>query len=348
MKTCALLRFRIALAGTLLAGLLLVAGCAKKGPDPDDVPVAPAGGESRVAVERGGPVVKLKPQEIEGMGLKTAVLNKTMHRAMRAAFGVVLDPQALATSAAALAEAQAQMTMAGSALAASGAERDRARRLHEDQENLSTKEFEAADAAWRSDQAAAGAAQAALQSVKTTVRQQWGPVLADWLGQGGVDYRRIESGEDALLRVALPGDAPVRSPASATVSLPDGQRVKAAFVSTANQANPEFQSADFFFVVKGHPGLLPGMNLDVLVPAGGPDTSDVDLPAAAVLHWQGRTWVYLQAEPGTFSRREIPSDASDGEGGYLATDFPPGAAVVVQGAAALLSEEFKPASGDTD
>jgi predicted small lipoprotein YifL len=337
-------------AFSLIAGMFLVAiaGCAKKGPDPDDVPATPPGGQSRVAVEQGAAVVKLKPEEIAAIGLKTAVFNRAAHHPTQPAFGVVLDPQSLAASASALAEAQAQMNKASAALDASAAERERAKHLHEDQGNLSAKEFEAAEAAWRVDQAGATAAQFGLRSAKITAVQQWGSVLADWLSRSGAEYRRIETGEDVLLRIAVPGETPEQTPASATVGLPGGRWAEAKFVSPTSQVSPEFQSAGYFFIMKNSPGLLPGMNVNVLLPAAGPDTEGADLPATAVLYWQGKTWVYLETGHGIFSRREIPSGASDGEGGHLAGNLPADKPVVIQGAAALLSEEFKPASADTN
>ena len=348
MKTYALFPFRRVLAVLFLTGGLLAAGCAKKGPDPDDVPATPSGGQSRVAVEQGAAVVKLKPEEIEAIGLKTAVFNKALRQPMRPAFGVVLDPQSLASSASSLADAQGRTDKASAALDASAAERERAKHLHEDQGNLSAKEFEAAEAAWRADQAAAAAAQSALRSAKITALQQWGAVLAGWLSQRGAEYRRVERGEDVLLRVAVPGQGLPQAPTSAFVGLSGGRWMTATFVSSTSQVSSEFQSAGYLFVIRKGAGLLPGMNVNVLLPAAGPDAESVDLPPTAVLHWQGRTWIYLQTGSGAFSRRAIPSDAPDGAGGYLAPDLPIGQAVVVQGAAALLSEEFKPASGDAN
>lgn len=329
----------------VLSGIFLitVSSCAKKGPDPDDVPVGPPAGQSRVVVEIGQPVVKLKPEEIAAIGVQTAVVKKSTHRSTLPAFGIVLDPQPLAAAASAATDAQSQLTKAKTALGVSGAEYERAKRLHENQQNLSMKEFETAQGAWRSDQAVAAAAESSFRLAQTTLSQQWGNVLTRWLVENPPQIERILNGEDVLLRIALPEGSSVATSAPARIHLSNGDWEDAALVSPTRQASPEFQAPGYFYLAKSAEGLLPGMNVEVLLPGATSAThpGGSDIPAEAALHWQGRRWIYLQTAPGIFARRDISSGEPDGNGGYFVPDLESGT-VVVRGAPALLSEEFKP------
>lgn len=319
------------LALVALAAALAVSGCGRKGPDPDDVPVAPATTRARVpGVE--SQVLKAEPRRLEVRG-----------------FGVVVDPQAWSGTVAALSEARAQVAKASAALQASSAEKDRTARLRENGGNISEKDYEAARAAWLSDQAAETAARTAAAIAETTAREQWGGVLSGWLARGGGEFAALSAGTQVLIRVAMPSEALLRAPAAIRLRRPAGSWVPATFVSATPQASPEFQTAGAYYLAASGQGLMPGVTADALLP-GKELPPAVDVPGEAALHWQGKVWVYAATQPGSYRRREIPAGDPDGQGGYFvpASALPSGTAVVVRGAEALLSDEFKPATADND
>jgi len=336
---------RIRLA-TLAAVLVTLGGCGKSGPDADDVTIAPNG--SRVVVGNDGATVTLQPAEIRAAGVETALLQPAPRAVDVPAFGVVVDPQILAATVGALSEARARLAKTEASLAASSAEKDRASRLWENGGNLSEKDFESAQAAWLSDAAAAAAEKSADGIAMANARMQWGAALADWMESSGKRMQRIFLGTDALIRVASPGAAMAHPPGTARVRPPGGAWREASLVSPTPQASPEFQSAGAYYLAPGGGGLLPGLNVDVVLTGAGPTEPEVDVPAEAMLHWQGKDWIYITRAPGSYVRLEVPDDQPDGQGGCFAPAPPPGTEAVVRGASALLSEEFKPATADPD
>jgi len=93
-------------------------------------------------------------------------------------------------------------------------------------------------------------------------------------------------------------------------------------------------------------GLLPGLNVEALLPAeNAAAQSGVIVPEPAVVWWQGRAWIFVQTGKGVFAQRAIATDQPEPAGGYFVAGFPAGQAVVVRGVQVLLSEENKPAAG---
>jgi len=82
------------------------------------------------------------------------------------------------------------------------------------------------------------------------------------------------------------------------------------------------------------------MNVLAFLPSGSA-TEGADVPASAVVWWQGRAWVYRRTGQDTFARVEIATDLPAPGGGYIARDVPEDAEIVTRGAQLLLSEEFR-------
>ena len=97
----------------------------------------------------------------------------------------------------------------------------------------------------------------------------------------------------------------------------------------------------FFYLAPARPqGLLPGMNVLAYLPIG-PPVQGVMVPAAAVVWWQGKAWVYVQTDPNHFVRRELSTETPVPEGWFVGTGLAAGDSIVVRGAQLLLSEEFR-------
>ena len=73
----------------------------------------------------------------------------------------------------------------------------------------------------------------------------------------------------------------------------------------------------------------------------GPTVQGVMIPAAAVVWWQGKAWVYVQTDPNHFVRRELSTETPVPEGWFVGTGLAAGDSIVVRGAQLLLSEEFR-------
>ena len=74
---------------------------------------------------------------------------------------------------------------------------------------------------------------------------------------------------------------------------------------------------------------------------GSQAPNEVLVPRAALIRWEGKTWVYLQSSRDTFVRRAITLDRPTEQGWLLTAGVKPGERIVVRGAQALLSEELK-------
>ena len=94
------------------------------------------------------------------------------------------------------------------------------------------------------------------------------------------------------------------------------------------------------------------MNLAAFAPGGSRQTG-VFLPREAVLWWQGKSWVYIETETGSFMRKEVSLDTPLSNGWLIQQGLTPGNHVVTTGAQQLLSQEFRSQTqvvggGDTD
>jgi len=330
----------------LVCHAFFAGGCAKKDQDEAEDKTATASAPQRVTEVGDEPVVKLSDDEIKRAGVETAVLPAATERARRHVLAVIVDLQPLFDSAAALADAQAQAAKAQAALAASGGEYERLKKLQTQGQGASAKDLEAAQAAASADEAANRSAQTAWQVRRAALEHQWGPVLTEWMADDAAEFQKLVKGETLLMRVTGPERGYRSPPATADLLRPDKQWTQARFVSAASQAAPEFQSETWWFLIDAGGGLLPGMNVEALVPAEeGTARSGVIVPDPAVVWWQGNAWVFVQTAKGVFTQRAVSTDQPEPEGGYFVADFPAGQTVVVRGAQVLLSEENKPAPG---
>jgi hypothetical protein len=121
----------------------------------------------------------------------------------------------------------------------------------------------------------------------------------------------------------------------------DGTLISATLVSPSPHTDPRVQGLSFFYVASAAtPRLVPGMNILAYLPVG-PQVSGVVIPAPAIVWWQGKAWVYVQQGADRFVRREVPTENQVHDGWFVTREFSAGDRLVVRGAQALLSEEFR-------
>ena len=319
------------MACLLAAGLLLPCGC-KESADEDD---RKQGGGARPASAG----VTLSAEALALSPVRLAALQPATHAPVRRAFGQVVDTAPLFQAAAAAAARRAELETAQASLAATAAELERVRALHDHGENASQRALEAAQAGKRSDEVRVASAQAQLDAGWSEIRQSWGPVIARWLQDGAPDLRALAYAREWLLQVTLPGVGAASAPPEVTVEL-NGHRIAARLVSPAPRTDPALQGPGLFYRVAGGEGMLvAGLNVPVSVPAGEPRPG-VLVPEGAVVRWSGVRWVYRQSAPGHFERVAV-SDAEPVEGGLFVTSgLAAGDVIAVAGAAVLLSQEL--------
>ena len=114
----------------------------------------------------------------------------------------------------------------------------------------------------------------------------------------------------------------------------------AHLISSFPLLDPRLQAPSFLFAVAAHPGLIPGINLSIFLPAG-PERSGIIVPYGAVVWWQGSAWCYVEEQPDKFTREEVSTDNPTPAGWFVSEGIAAGARVVTKGAQTLLSEEFR-------
>src|SRR5581483_12007530 len=141
-----------------------------------------------------------------------------------------------------------QVEIAQAKLAASKAAFGRAQTLYRNQQNVSQADLQAAEAAFRADQAALDAANAQLSGLTATAVQDWGPVLGKELAEGGPLVAALAARREFLIQVSLPpGTAVAEPPPEGAVQTAAGARVPIRLVSAAPRADPKIQGISFLY-----------------------------------------------------------------------------------------------------
>lgn len=286
------------------------------------------------------PALALDRQTLALSGIVTTALKPVSRRQETQAFGTVLPLQDFIDLHNRYIDAKSQAEKARAALAASSREYERLRALNADGRDVSDKALQAAEAVWRSDEAALRASRANLAAIEGNAAQQWGGVLVKAVLGGGALFNQFLSQQRALIQVNVPAGATISSPPQTVrVQGPDGSYATGELISRAPRTDPRFQGTSLFYHAPAN-ALLPGMTASAYLPTGAL-TQGVVIPASAVVWWQGNAWAYVETQPGRFARRELPTSNPVEDGWFASKGFAAGEAVVVTGAQQLLSQEFR-------
>jgi hypothetical protein len=295
----------------------------------------------RVSMENGAPVITLDAETQERSRITTTTPESAPYQEQVRAYATVLDLARLTDLSNSYANAKAELQTAQAKLAASKTAFERAQKLYKDQQNVSLAQLQAAEAAFRIDQATLASAESQIRTLTATAGQEWGPVLGKSLIEGSPMIARLIERQDFLLQVTLPpGISIVSPPAVATEQLGKGARAEITFVSPATRTDPKIQGISFFYIAPAKSGVLPGMNVLAFLPSGA-TVEGVTIPTAAIVWWQDRAWVYRRTGANTFTRADIPTDLPAPGGGYIVKTLPKETQIVTGGAQLLLSEEFR-------
>lgn len=304
----------------------------------DDAIAAP----QRLISHGGVPAIRLDEAELERSGIVTAVAQNVEAPATVLAFASVVDLDPMMELSGQIITARAAVTSAEARLAASRGAYERARSLFENNQVIPISQLQAAEAIFRADEATLLSAQTQLRSSLALARQEWGEVLGKSLEDGSGIASDLMSRKSLLLRLSFPPDRQVSAPPpTAALWLNEGGTADIRLLSRATDTDPRIQGIAFLYVADAAIGLQPGMTLPAAIPLGAP-VSGVEVPASSVIWWQGAAWVYTR-EGDIFSRQRIGAAVPSLSGGFIEKSLPTGAELVVHGAEALLSEEFRSA-----
>lgn len=285
--------------------------------------------------------VRLSPDQQKQIGLETALLKAEPHREQLRAYGTVLDIARITELTNNNANAKAQLQTAQAKFEVAKSAFDRIKNLVESSA-LPKKEAEVAEGTFRTDQAALAAAESQVKTLAATAQQEWGPVIGKGIIERSPEVVRLIERDQFLIQVTLsPGASLAEPPRAALAQAPTRDaNIDLQFVSPATRTDARIQGLSYFFAAPGDSGLLPGMSTIVYVPSGK-TYEGVFVEDAAIVRWQGRSWVYLRTGPDTFKRHPISTDQPVSDDDYVVRDIPAGSEIVMRGAQILLSEEAK-------
>lgn len=295
---------------------------------------------SRVSIQNGQTILTLDADTQSQVGITVTSLKALTSREQTTAPAIVLSGQELVIARTNYVAAQTNLEKARANIEVAQQEYDRLNTLYQDQQNASQKDLQAAQGLLRSDQADADAATQDLSLQAAAARQSWGGVVAKWVVNDAPPLQRILDQHDFLVQVTLPtGEV---STASATISLEiaGSAQIEAKLISPFPRVDPRIQGVSLLYITHAHPSLAPGLNLVARMPVGR-SMRGVLIPQSAIVWWQGNAWVYQQTAPGRFVRRLVPTNTQMANGLFVSSGFSPGDQIVVRGAQALLSEEFR-------
>lgn len=324
----------IALAGGLVWSFLV----GRSGQAAEEQSEAPLQAPSRVKVENGHAVLTFDTEAQKANGIVTTVLTATKQQRESQATGVVVQLQPLLDLKSSLNTSATDLLRAQANARASSAEYERLRQLNQDGKNASDKAVEAARAAAENDAALVQNAQQALTVLKGASLLHWGPVVSRWVEGNSPQLDALLMQRRFLLQVT--GTNSFAAPRQAVVQFADGAHAAARFVSVLPQLDPRLQTPSLLYEIAAHPGLVPGINLSVFLPAGR-EHAGIVIPSPAVVWSQGSAWCYVEESPGKFVRTPVSTSEPVANGYFQADGIYPGARLVIEGAQTLLSEEFR-------
>jgi hypothetical protein len=288
--------------------------------------------ESRVQHGTNGEVfLQLDKAAQERAGLKTAILEAAQLQPELKAFGRVLDPASLAAGMTDGATARAQLN-------GSSKELERLKILHGQNQNISTRALEAAEAIVKRDQIAVEAVQIRLVST-------WGSALAKRADLDAL-VRSLVTQESALVRIDVPASEKLGgAPTGARVSLLSAPEapLPADFLGPAVSADAQTLGRGFLFLVKGN-SLAANAPLLAWLSLPGEMANGVIVPRDAIVRHDGEAFIYVQTGADAFARSKIQLEHPLDKG-WFTDELKRGMKVVVSGAQQLLSEELKSQGG---
>jgi hypothetical protein len=271
--------------------------------------------------------VKLPVATQRKLGFRVQPLLAATRVATVAGYVKVLDPGPLALL-------DSDIQAAAAAAAASAAEAARTRTLNADDQAVSTKVMQAAQAQARGD-----AARLAL--LRRRVGLEWGAGLARMSdAQRAALVADLAAGRAALVRIDTASGQGQAGLRAIDIDFGTLGQFHGAGVGPARAADPRLMSPGLIARIGGANAsvLSSGLSTPVRLTASGP-VKGVVAPRAALLRSGGATWVYIRTSEESFQRKPVEGGQADPAGLFVATGLRPGEQVVTTGSAALFAAE---------
>ena len=280
--------------------------------------------------------VKLPVETQRKLGFVIQPLKAAVRTASIPGFAKVLDPGPLA-------QLDSDIQSAAAAAAASAAEAARSKTLNADDQAVSTKALQAAEA-----QARADAVKLAL--LRRRIGLEWGEGLAHMSdSQRAALVADLAASRTALIRIDTAsgqGQAGLRG-----VDIDFGAlgTFHGVVLGAARAADPRLMSPGLIARIDGKNAaqLSTGLTATVRLKASGP-LKGVVAPRAALLRSAGETWVYVRTAEESFLRKPVEDGMVDPAGLFTPVGFKPGEMVVTTGSAALFAAETNVAEAGDD
>ena len=311
---------------------------------------------SIIQVENGVTTINLGPSEQANSGITTTKLIQALHQARLTVYGSVVSIKDLAKDVQSFESSKALLAKSKVNLLISQKNFARIKSLYE-RKLASEQDFQTAQAAFLSDQADVGSASSNLNSLKSSILEQWGKGIAVWISSGSQKLQNLLNLEDILIQISLPPNENLITPSNIFVVLPseNGRPISCSFVSSGYLANAQFQTKTLYYITSNS-SLSGGMNVKAFLPIGK-NLNGVIVPSSSIVWYQGKAWIYAEESPNKFIHVEIDTNNPVGDGFFVPGNkgiINPGVTVVKNGAQLLLSEELTPAQstqsdeGDND
>jgi hypothetical protein len=154
------------------------------------------------SVAGGSGIIHVARAAQERSGINTARLPLAPYLEEVRAYSMVLDAARLTEHS--YANAEAQLRTARAKVTFSKAAFERAQMLYDNERSVSLALLQSAEAAFRTDEAGAGAAASQVRTLTATAYQEWGPVLGGSLVDWSATVVRLIERQDFLVQVTLP------------------------------------------------------------------------------------------------------------------------------------------------
>ncbi len=331
----------ILIALTAISVVAVVFMAAKRGDTDEDKEQEAVKAPSHVSVQNGRTVITLDTATQAREGIQVAAPAETALRTELRATAVLMPATDLANLRNSYIAARTKLERDQVNLSVSRSQYERTKALYQENQNMSLKAMQDAEAAYRELEAQLRADEQDAKLQLDTVRQRWGSVVAAWIRDHSGRVDAVLEQREFFAQVIFPPGEVAMPPATLSLQAPGDQLIQARLVSPLPQVNPQIQGISFLYLVSARPGMAMGMNLAVLVPVGRP-LKGIIVPQSAVVWWQGESWAYEATSATSFTRREVPT-TNPVQAGYFVpgSTFAPGTKLVISGAQALLSEEFR-------
>jgi len=315
---------------SILVGALLGAGAMWLFSGTNPVPAAaPAAADETPAPG----TVHLETDDQEKADIQMAKPTAMVYKPETTGYARVLDPASFIGE-------MSELDMDKTALDTSSKELARVQTLAAS-DNASTQALEAADATVKHDQAELSAAQARMMS-------EWGSVLA-----GRDDLPQLAHSllvrEAALVRVDVPGGEKLpTAPLTVRVApaVGDAEPVEVEVLGPAANTDAQAQGSALLCILRQNPP-MPGTQFAAWITGPEDGQKGLRLPGDAIVRYDSDTFIYAQTNSEDFERRRVKLGAElrGGDVFIASGEVTEQDQVVVKGAAQLLSEELKAATG---